>query len=168
MKTIGAGAVLLSSALYALIYYRQERSRGELLVDCAVLFERMAAELGGSMDRLENVFIRVAENSRGRTGMLLNKLTESMADLGECQFQELWSRCWRETMPELSDRLEDIYRLGEALGGFDAYEQREKILRCAQMLRKDGEELRSGLMQRAKLRGAVSLSIGAMTVILLI
>jgi stage III sporulation protein AB len=169
-KTIGAAAILLGCCLAALCRVRAKKARIELLCaarDCLMQLRRELEERRCGMPEL---FEKLARQNEGqRTGAFFKRLGKEMDALGEKRFSEIWRAAAKEifALPEEA-AAEALAAPGGCLGGSELELQCAALERAAREMERLSQTEREALGAERRMSYGLSLSAGALLVIMLI
>ena len=169
-KAVGAAAILLGCTLAAFCRIRAKKARVELLCslrDCLVQLRRELAER--SCDMAE-VFRKLSgQNTGQKTGAFFDTLCREMDALGEKRFSEIWRDAAKESFDSLDQSaMETLAALGDCLGGSELALQCAALESAAWEMERLSQTERDALGAERRMSFGLSLSAGALLVIMLI
>ena len=169
-KAVGAAAILLGCCLAALCRVRAKKARIGELCSARDSLMQLRRELADRRCDLAEVFLRLAGQYEGkRTGVFFNRLCEEMEALGEKRFAEIWRAASWEVFESLdANAAEMIGALGGFLGGSELEPQCAALERAAREMERLAQTEREALGGERRMSYGISLSAGALIVIMLI
>ena len=169
-KALGAAAIVFACLLAACARMREKRERIARLLSLRDSLLFLRRELSERRRGMRELFFELARREETEpTGMFYRRLGEEMRRLGESSFSEIWASALRSELAEWGETVTDTLRpLGNCLGGSEAERQCTELARAAEELDRQSRGEREALVRERKLSYGLSLSAGALIVIMLL
>lgn len=169
MKTAGFILIQISALLFCFLRLRSERLEAELLRSFCAMLEQLRGMLSSEASPMPELLTRLARCSEGRAAAFLGVLSDSMEQLGEKSFLELWESALCISCAALCpEAVKALKELGAVLGRYELDIQLDALSACHQTLRGKLDALRRELPGRKRLTYGLSLSASMLLGILLL
>lgn len=169
MKILGFLLIGISSLICGQSYSALKKSRVDDLNSFCSMLELMHAELGNRLRPLPELVHMLNEKMTGKALAFSKLLALNMGLLGERNFSQIWEESFNACGPNLDDKeYEAVKALGIFLGRYDAGFQCAAISKTLTGLQCQLKKERAELPQFNRMSMGVSLSMGALLMILLV
>ena len=167
---IGAAAVVSACFFAALSRLRAKRERIALLFCLRDSIEVLQRELAERRVGMREIFSQLARRSRSEEAVSFYELLSGEMDkLGERSFSTIWDGALHSAFSRQGEELVEILSpLGICLGGSEIEPQLAALQNAARQLQRTAETERAALSGEKRLSFGLSLSVGAMIVIMLL
>ena len=169
-KALGAAAILSACFFAALYRTRAKRARITLLLSLRDSLNMLLRELSERKRGMREILSALAGRYTGQAaGGFYERLAGELKELGECSFSQIWDGAVREFFCGQGEALIEILSpVGQSLGGSELEPQYTALRGAAKQLEGLAEAEREALPDERRLSYGLSLSLGAMLVIMLL
>ena len=169
MRWIGAAAIMLASFGTGCISVLQMQKRLHALRDMCYTLTFLSGELAAKQSPLPEVLESCCQYSRGEAFIFFRRIKESLSQLGEKSFFELWESTVAQVTPHLSHAEKgELLSLGRQLGRTSLSDQLAALERSRNLLSTMLEREERLFQRERKIRLALPSAAGAMLLILLL
>ncbi len=168
-RLLGAAAILLACFRAAQLRLEGKKERIRLLRALSESLLALRGELCERQKNLGGIFSHLAHSGAERAvGDFYGRLCESLRELGERGFAELWNAAVGASFCARDEFVRDaLSPLGACLGGSELDRQCAELAKAAQKLADEAVSEREALRSERRLCLGLSLSAGAFLVIIL-
>ena len=169
-KALGAASILFACFFAAMYRIRSKRARIALLHSLRGSMNMLLRELSERKRPMREILSSIADRYAGQAaGRFYERLAEDLNGLGERSFSQIWDEALREVFDAQGETLAEILSpVGLSLGGSELEPQYAALRNAARQLEETAEAEREALPGEMRLSCGLSLSLGAMLVIMLL
>jgi len=170
MKVLGAGMIFLASILTASAMIAEKRNRYRLLISLKESLFLLCNEIGERTAPLAESFAYLSNHGNCEaTCRFYRRITGEMSALGEKLFSEIWQDSVSAELVLLSEQEKAVLlSIGQAFSGVDPEMLCGRLENAAHALDAQIEKMEKEKNDYLRLAFGLSLSIGVLTIIMLI
>ena len=168
-KTLGFSAILLAALLFSVQRIEEQRRLTGALRSYCDMLEQMIGLLEIQAPPMPELLSSLSCCCTGTAAEFVERLSQSMENLGTESFQVLWQKSLSVSAGGLDkDAQQALDSLGSVLGRYDLKTQLDAAGTCLRTLRQRQEKLQQSLPQSRRLIFGVALSAAMLLGIILI
>lgn len=169
MRLLGAGLILLAACGVGGVNWLDRQRHLRCLRALCEALSLLHAELKTNRTPLTRLLPYAAEQAEDRASAFLRQVSDSLTQLGERSFSELWQEaaCCQLSVLRQGE-LEELLSVGRVLGRFELQEQLNTLTRCESRLRARLEQNEARSRDEARLSLGLPAAAGALLVLLLL
>ena len=124
IKFIGAVVAVIASLMGGYSFYLSGKQEYSDLISCRLMLQLIRSELHSCPSELSIILSNVQGRLQSAAAGFVRALSDSLSELGESTFFELWERCVNEHLTMLKEEeLNTVRDLGAVIGRYDAVQQ---------------------------------------------
>lgn len=169
MKLTGAVFILVAGVLLGIISLSEDKKSISALKELCNAIDVICGELSSKQSPVYELTLCAASHTCGDVNRFFTYINESLANLGEKRFSEIWETASIEHLSFIDEDCRDeLIHLGDILGRYELNEQLNALNAFKIRLLKTFENKLENYPARKKLSIGVSATVSALLIIVLL